>query len=220
MHGDRRVRRPQKPFTVEVKKVRKGGFARFLGAGPQWNESDLVEEAPKEQPAPAPSRAAPPRAEPAPPPRRILEAIEPLSGSSPADEAAVGADNSLEPVGETEAKPRRRGRPPKAAPIADGDETAAVVRKVRAAPAPSKKPRAPAPSKKPRAPTANKKSRATESGLQIEIALPIAAPPAPVSAPASAPEPTARVAQSHRAEAANGLPRGERWKRRLPKVLW
>jgi hypothetical protein len=220
------VRRPQKPFTVEVKKVRKGGFARFLGAGPQWNESDLVEEAPKEQPAP--SRAAPPRAEPAPPPRRILEAIEPLSGSSPADEAAAGADNSLEPVGETEAKPRRRGRPPKAAPIADGDETAAVVRKVRAAPAPSKKPsapapreksRAPAPSKKPRAPTANKKSRATESG-QIEIALPIAAPPVPVSAPASAPEPTARVAQSHRAEAANGLPRGERWKRRLPKVLW
>jgi hypothetical protein len=220
------VRRPQKPFTVEVKKVRKGGFARFLGSGPQWNESDLAEEAPKEQPAP--SRATPPRAEPAPPPRRILEAIEPLSGSVPDDKAAEASETSLEPVGQIEAKPRRRGRPPKAAPIADGAETA-VARKVRAAPAPrkkrsapapSKKPSAPAPNKKSRAPAQNKKSRATESGPQIEIALPIAAPPAPVSTPALAPAPAARVAQSHRVEAASGLPRGERWKRRLPKVLW
>jgi hypothetical protein len=207
MYGDRRVRRPQKPFTVEVKKVRKGGFAKFLGAGPQWNGSDLAEEAPKEQPAP--SRVAPPRAEPGPP-RRILEAIEPASESTPADEAVAGADNSLEPVGEIEAKPRRRGRPPKAATIADGAETA-VARKVRTVPAPRKKSGAPAPSKKP---------RATASGPQIEISLPVATPPAPVSAPASTPELTARVAQSHRAEAANGLPRGERWKRRLPKVLW
>jgi hypothetical protein len=194
MYGDRRVRRPQKPFTVEVKKVRKGGFARFLGAGPQWSESDLAEDAPKEQPAP---QAAPPRAEP-PPPRRILEAIEPVSESAPAPEG------SPEPGGEIEAKPRRRGRPPKVVAIA-ADEEIAVAPKVRAARAP------------------RKKSHAIESSPEIELVRPVvAAPPAPapIFAPASSPEPSVRVAQANRAEAASSLPRGERWKRRLPKVLW
>jgi hypothetical protein len=200
MYGDRRVRRPQKPFTVEVKKVRKGGFARFLGAGPQWSETDLAEDAPKEQPTPqaAPPRAepAPPRAEPAPP-RRILEAIEPVSESAPAPEG------SPEPVGEIEAKPRRRGRPPKVVAIA-ADEEIAVAPKVRAVRAP------------------RKKSHAIESSPEIELVRPVAAPPAPapIFAPASSPEPSVRVAQANRAEAASSLPRGERWKRRLPKVLW
>jgi hypothetical protein len=192
MYGDRRVRRPQKPFTVEVKKVRKGGFARFLGAGPQWSESDLAEDAPKDQPSP---QAAPPRAEPAPP-RRILEAIEPVSESAPAPEG------SPEPVGEIETKPRRRGRPPKVVAIA-ADEQPAVAPKVRAARAP------------------RKKSHAIEISPEIELVRPVVAtPPAPVFAPASTPEPSVRVAQANRAEAAGSLPRGERWKRRLPKVLW
>jgi hypothetical protein len=198
MYGDRRVRRPQKPFTVEVKKVRKGGFARFLGAGPQWSESDLAEEAPKDQPAPL--QSAPPRAEPAPP-RRILEAIAPASDAVAADEPGSDAARvtSPEPAGETETKPRRRGRPPKIVTVAGGPESVAAP-KVRAVPAP------------------RKKSPAMKSRPAIELVTPVVAAPAP--APISAPEPNARVAQSNRAEAASNLPRGERWKRRLPKVLW
>jgi hypothetical protein len=202
MHGDRRVRRPQKPFTVEVKKVRKGGFARFLGAGPQWIGSDPAEDAPKEQPAPP--QAAPPRAEPAPP-RRILEAIAPLSEAPAADEAGSDAtpETSPEPAGEIETKPRRRGRPPKVVTIAEGAESA-VAPKVRVVPAP------------------RKKSPTIKSRPEIERVPPVAAAPvfAPALAPVFAPEPTARVAQASRGEAANSLPRGERWKRRLPKVLW
>lgn len=196
------MRRPQKPFTVEVKKVRKGGFARLLGVGPQWSDSDRAEDAPKEQPAPP--QPAPPRAEPAPP-RRILEAIEPASDRAAADEAGLdaAAPETSPAAGDTETKPRRRGRPPKVVTVAGGAEPAAAP-KVRAVPAP------------------RKKSPANKSRLEIELAPPIAAPadPAPVFAPALAPEPTGRVAQNNRAEAASSLPRGERWKRRLPKVLW
>ncbi|MDI9849197.1 hypothetical protein QM467_14155 [Rhodoblastus sp. 17X3] len=188
------MRRPQKPFTVEVKKVRKGGFARFLGAGRQWSESDLAEEARKNQPAPP--QSVPPRAEPAPP-RRILEAIVPASESGAVDEPGsdASAEASPEVAGETETKPRRRGRPPKVVIVAEGAEPAAAP-KVRAVPAP------------------RKKSPAIKSRPAIELVPPV------VAAPVSAPEPNARVAQSGRTEAASSLPRGERWKRRLPRVLW
>jgi hypothetical protein len=200
------VRRPQKPFTVEVKKVRKGGFARILGAGPQWSESDLAEQAPKEQPAPP--QAAAPRAEPAPP-RRILEAIEPVSESAPANKADAAPEMSPELAGETETKPRRRGRPPKIVIVAKDEPPAAP--KPRAVPAPRKK-----------SPAIIKKSPAIKKRPEIELVPPIAAPAvsALVFAPAPAPEPIARVAQANRAKAASSLPRGERWKRRLPKVLW
>jgi hypothetical protein len=45
----------------------------------------------------------------------------------------------------------------------------------------------------------------------------VAVAPAPIAA-AFAPAP--RAAAAGRDEEANRLPRGERWKRRLPKVLW
>jgi hypothetical protein len=207
MYGDRRVRRPQKPFTVEVKKVRKGGFARILGAGPQWNESDLAEQAPKEQPAPP--QAAAPRAALAPA-RRILEAIEPVSESAPANEADAAPEISPGLAGETEIKPRRRGRPPKIAIVAKDAEPPAAP-KPRAVPAPRKK-----------SPAIIKKSPAIKRRPEVELVPPITAPAvaALVLAPAPAPAPIARVAQANRAEAASSLPRGERWKRRLPKVLW
>jgi len=186
MHGERRVRRPHKTFTVEVKRARKGAVVKVLGAASPKIEAGPTQDAPQE-------RLTPPVAD-VPPPRRILEAIEPAVSLDPVSELS-----QPEPVVATLTPRRPRGRPPKSASVASVPATKEprVVAKARAA--------APTP----------RKPAATPPAIALEVAPAFA--PRPVS---SAPGPTPHVTHGDRIEAANSLPRGERWKRRLPKVLW
>lgn len=180
------MRRPHKTFTVEVKRARKGAVVKVLGAASPKIEAGPTQDAPQE-------RLTPPVAD-VPPPRRILEAIEPAVSLDPVSELS-----QPEPVVATLTPRRPRGRPPKSASVASVPATKEprVVAKARAA--------APTP----------RKPAATPPAIALEVAPAFA--PRPVS---SAPGPTPHVTHGDRIEAANSLPRGERWKRRLPKVLW
>jgi hypothetical protein len=185
------VRRPLKPFSVEVKRGRNGaasGAPAFL--------SKLERHA-----APAvEKRPATPPPEPAKPQRRILEAIviepdpEPAAAEAPVTLAALFA----EPV-----KPRR-GRPPKVA-------------------------RAPKPAERPILVARNESPAITYPRREVAaVAEPAARAkhaPGGQSARGGNRAPAefsthGHVDHAERVEEATGLPRGERWKRRLPKVLW
>ncbi len=166
---------------------------------------------PKE-PAPeaiAERRPAPPR-EPPKPQRRILDAIEP---------APAPAELASEPVAADLVDPpkRRRGRPPKAAGgPAPETKRPIVARRVKASVVP----------------VMRREFLPVPDGHVVAAAI---------SAPAVDPREAKKVirvdghAHGHmthghmthghmthgdRVEAATALPRGERWKRRLPKVLW
>ncbi len=97
------MRRPQKPFSVEVKRGKKSaasGFPMLLSKQPEPVAPTLAEA----------KFSAPPAAEPPKPQRRILQAIEPEpvrvhSVVEPLDFAAEPAP--ADPM------KRRRGRPPK-----------------------------------------------------------------------------------------------------------
>jgi hypothetical protein len=187
------VRRPQKPFSVEVKRARKGAAS---GAPVFISKPAPLEAHKSETPPIAPPEREKPRG-------RILEAIEPDLPPPVVDETSIaGASPRAE-----SAKPRR-GRP----------------RKVQLA---------------PEAPVArvNYPARA-KSGARRDTAAALAHArretfvifePAPVqksqegngiAAKMARPAHVGHVDHASRVLAASDLPRGERWKRRLPKVLW
>src|SRR5208337_3816658 len=191
--------RPSKPFVVEVKRGRRGAVSAFPSVLPK--PAEAASSAPVERsPAPPP--------EPPKPQRRILDAIEPAPAPL------------LEPVVAVAVDPlkRRRGRPPKAAsvPPARDRERPAVERRAEA-------------------PVV---AVARREFLQIPDSLAAQAAPSRETKrvirthvqPDEARIPHDHLVHDHithghmthgdRAEAATSLPRGERWKRRLPKVLW
>jgi hypothetical protein len=172
------VRRPQKPFIVEVKRARSGAVAKVLG-GVAHEKAAQAPIAPLPEPTPKPVVS----------PRRILETIEP----QPFALTETPSSEPLwpEPPVEIATKEPAPRRSPKRSRVAAADDQDAVTARKSRKSAP---PRAEAPD-------------ATD------------APPVVVRAAASEP-PLARVSQAARAEAASRLPRGERWKRRLPKNLW
>jgi hypothetical protein len=151
---------------------------------------------------------APP--EPAKPQRRILEAI--VTEPAPAPEAVTEAPVTRNSLLAESVKPRR-GRPPKAAFV---EEPVSERPKLEA-----------------------RKDSATIYTFTRREVVAVAKPVAPVAAtprkskhavvaqdaPAEHSAPVELSAHGHvnhaeRVEKATSLPRGERWKRRLPKVLW
>ncbi len=201
--------RPQKPFTVEVRRGRKGASSPRPAVVPKR----LRAQEPAVAAAVERQFVAPPAAPP-PAPRRILDAIEPIPVQEPTEVAkAIVAESDL-------GKPRR-GRPPKS--------TTAV------APRKPGRPRLD-PSRQTKAPEA-KVLFAAEAEAEAEaVQAPVAPSPAVLSPVAQAAPREASSVRAHglahspsthghvshvdRAEAATSLPRGERWKRRVPKVLW
>lgn len=185
--------RPQKPFVVEVKRGRRGGVATLPTAMPKPSEP-----APE---AAAERRLAPPR-EPPKPHRRILDAIEP--------EPAPVSQLASEPADTVAADPlkRKRGRPPKAA----GVPTQATKR--------------PAVARRAQAPVVPVVRRDFQPVPDVHVApLPEAKTTVRANGHADGHADGHMMTHGHmthgdRMEAANALPRGERWKRRLPRVLW
>jgi hypothetical protein len=188
------VRRPQKPFSVEVKRGRNGAAS----AAPAFFSKLVRQTVPAVE-----KRPATPPPEPAKPQRRILEAIEMEPAPAPVAEEASVSPAFL--FAET-VKPRR-GRPPKAARV---EEPAAERPKLVA-----------------------RNDSATIYTFARREVVAVAKPVVTVAAPASKTKhpvvaqgaPVELSAHGHvnhaeRVEEATSLPRGERWKRRLPKVLW
>ena len=185
------MRRPQKPFSVEVKRGRKGaasGAPTFISKP----EPHVVPTAEKRQATPPP--------EPAKPQRRILEAIEPERAAAPAAAEAPVTRASLF----AESVKPRRGRPPKVALV----------------PAPV--------AERPKVAARNEPS-AVYSYVRREVFAVVEPVVHAGATPHKAKHAAALVGQTEhvghvthaaRVEAATSLPRGERWKRRLPKVLW
>jgi hypothetical protein len=188
------VRRTLKPFSVEVKRGRNSAAS----AAPVFF-SKL-----ERHPAPVEKRPAMAPPEPAKPQRRILEAIvtEPAPAPAAVTEAPVTHDSLL-----IESVKPRRGRPPKVALV---EEPVAERPKVEA-----------------------RKDTATIYTFARREVVAVAKPIAPVAATprkskhafVAQDAPVELSAHGHvnhaeRVEKATSLPRGERWKRRLPKVLW
>jgi hypothetical protein len=176
------VRRPQKPFTVEVKRVRKSANGKSTSSETLGIGITALEEPVKQF---SPRAEAPREPEPAPK-RRILQAIAPpasplLSASEPEEPKADVF------VAETTVR-RPRGRPAK---VANGAALETVTR--------PKPPKIVAPA--------------------AEVVL-FAAPRQTAEPRLRNNPPEPRLSHNGRDETAAGLRRGERWKRRLPKVLW
>lgn len=169
------MRRPQKPFTVEVKRIRKGAGAKILVDETPKKEA-VSREWPRPIAAPAP---VPAQSQPAPP-RRILEAIEPPPVVASATETIV-ADTTVR---------RGRGRPRKSVDVVNDGEAVRVIPRIE-----------------PVVVRARPKPRPAAAPVEAPFVF---APPAPVL----------EARPRDRANEADNLPRGERWKRRLPKVLW
>jgi hypothetical protein len=189
------VRRPQKPFTVEVKRARKGAVGKFLGPDLFKLDADPPDPAPQRQlrslePAVSPQKA---------PPRRILEAIESSEPSAMSEPPAETLQRESIVANATGRRPR--GRPPKKAVSSSAPATVPVAKPQGAA-------------KKARAASAPRKRSAPVEGASIFI------PPPPPPPPPASQVPAGRVFHGERSDEASALPRGARWKRRLPKVLW
>jgi hypothetical protein len=194
------VRRTLKPFSVEVKRGRNGAAS----AAPVFF-SKL-----ERQPAPVEKRPAMAPPEPAKPQRRILEAIvtEPAPEPVAVTEAPVTHDFLL-----TESVKPRRGRPPKIALV---EEPVSERPKVEA-----RKDSATIYTFARREVVAVAKPVGTVAAIPRKSKQAVAAQDAPVER--SAPVEFAahgHVNHAERVEKATSLPPGERWKRRLPKVLW
>ncbi len=185
--------RPQKPFVVEVKRGRRGGVSALP-------TTMLKEPAPE---AIAERRPAPPR-EPPKPQRRILDAIEP----APAPQL-VSEPVSTVAVGLVDPPKRRRGRPPKAA-AAPAPETKrpVVARRVKAPVVPvARREFLPVPDRHTAASVMVAPRVETKKVIRVD-------------GNANGHMTHGHMTHGDRLEAATALPRGERWKRRLPKVLW
>ena len=189
------MRRTLKPFSVEVKRGRNGAAS----AAPIFF-SKL-----ERHPAPVEKRPAMAPPEPAKPQRRILEAIVTEPAPAPAPAAVTEAPVTRNSLFAESVKPRR-GRPPKAVGV-----QAAVA-------------------ERPKLVARNESAVHTYTRREIvavaEPVVYISAVPRKavggrreqVGAPAFSAQ--GHVNHAERVEEATSLPRGERWKRRLPKVLW
>ncbi len=191
------MRRPLKPFSVEVKRGRNGA-ASATPAFLSKLERPAVPTVEK--------RPAAPRPEPAKAQRRILEAIVAEPAPAPVVAEALAAPVS---VFAESVKPRR-GRPPKVEPVqAPATERPKLALRSEAVVYPFAR---------------------RETVAVAEPVIYIAATPRKMkqavggsSAQANASSEISthgHVNHAERVEEATGLPRGERWKRRLPKVLW
>jgi hypothetical protein len=209
-----RVARSQKPFVVEVKRGRRGGVAAPFTVVPKSPDSALKTLAEA-------SFAPPP--EPPKPPRRILDAIEPEPVVLAAPEEAPVAADPLK---------RRRGRPPKVAgappsprkqrpAVAERDEAPILAARREFPPVAAGRV---APLRKPKVVFRPQIPNHGQGGGHV-AQPPVTQSPVTVGHVTLGQATRDSVPHGHlthdgRVEAATGLPRGERWKRRLPKVLW
>ena len=179
--------RSQKPFVVEVKRGRKGAASGRSIVLPKSLEAAPGARAEARVRPPEPPKDA------VKPPRRILDAIEPVPAPAQVLESAVLelAAVAVDPLN------RRRGRPAKTARVPAQESERPVV------------------ARKEEAPIARRVRR--EFVFKPENIVVLAAPPRDVKIALRA---HGHVTHVERAEVADSLPRGERWKRRLPKVLW
>jgi hypothetical protein len=203
------VGRPQKPFTVEVRRGRKGAASPHQAAAPKPLKT-------KERPAAAVAERQPVAPAPQPAPRRILDAIEPLPTPVEVEieEAHLAKPRrGRPPKSANAATPRKPGRPRRnpvrdtaiaveTAVLSSGTTTVAAVASAETATGAA-----------PAAQTSWKHATKTELRAQAPSANGRASNPVQTST-------HGHVSHVDRAEAAAGLPRGERWKRRVPKVLW
>jgi hypothetical protein len=141
-----------------------------------------------------PAMAAP---EPAKPQRRILEAI--VTESAPAPEAVTEAPVTRNSLLAESVKPRR-GRPPKVEARKDTATIYTFARREVVAVAKAVAPVAATPRKSKHAVVAQ--DAPVEHSAPVELSA------------------HGHVNHAERVEKATSLPPGERWKRRLPKVLW
>jgi hypothetical protein len=190
------VRRPLKPFSVEVKRGRNGA-ASATPAFLSKLERHAVPAVEK--------RPAAPRPDAAKPQRRILEAIVTEPAPEPVVAEALAAPVS---VFAESVKPRR-GRPPKVERV-----QAPVIERPKLAPR----------SEAVVYPFARREIVAVAEPVNYVAAthkVKHAVGGSSAQANASSEFSThGHVNHAARVEEATGLPRGERWKRRLPKVLW
>jgi hypothetical protein len=196
--------------VVEVKRGRRGGAPAPFTVVPKAPDVALK--------ILAESSFAPPP-EPPKPPRRILDAIEP--------EPVVRAAPEEEPVAADPLK-RRRGRPPKVPgtpptprkprpPVVEPAEAPVLAAARREFPAAAAE--IVAPLRQPKVIFRPQSPNHVQNGgraVQLDLAL----APVPVAQATLAGVPQGNQTHDGRVEAAISLPRGERWKRRLPKVLW
>jgi hypothetical protein len=212
-NGVAAVRRSPKSFVVEVKRARKGVSSNVFGVSLHKNQADDVDDVVSTTGA-ASAVPAPPLQ--SPPQRRILEA---LVRESPARVAEPVA----EPVAKAAARRPRRAaeavEPPPSRIAKAPQARTAKAPQARTAKAPqARTAKAPAVRVK-KSPEAVKPLKPGKSVKFVTIeALPAAVDV--VDAPVAAIAPAQRPALTGRADEASRLPRGERWKRRLPKALW
>jgi len=205
------VGRPQKPFVVEVKRGRKGSASGRPNVLPKslagLSEAKVEARKPARPPA-RPKEAAKPQ-------RRILDALDQDLAPALDPAAEMAATVAVDPPR------RRRGRPAKAAhvPAVETERQVIVpkpivVRKPVVAPKPAAV-RKPVAARKEEAPVARRARHEFFSAPEniIVIAAPSIEPKAALRA-------HGHVTHVDRVGEAGVLPRGERWKRRLPKVLW
>ena len=184
--------RSQKPFVVEVKRGRKGAASGRSIVLPKSLEAAPGARAEARVRPPEPPKDA------VKPPRRILDAIEPVPAPAQVLESAVLESAVLETAAvAVDPLKRRRGRPAKTARVPAQESERPVV------------------ARKEEAPIARRVRR--EFVFKPENIVVLAAPPRDVKIALRA---HGHVTHVERAEVADSLPRGERWKRRLPKVLW
>jgi hypothetical protein len=196
--------------VVEVKRGRRGGSAAPFAVVPKAPDA-AVKTAAEASFAPPP--------EPPKPPRRILDAIEPEPVVRVAPEEQTVAADPLK---------RRRGRPPKVPgtppsprkprPAVAEREEAPVLAAARREFPPVAADRV-APPRQPKVifrPQSPIHGQGGGRAAQPDLAR----PPVPVAQATLTFVPHGDQTHDGRVEAATSLPRGERWKRRLPRVLW
>ena len=189
------MRRPQRPFAVEVKRGKKSAASAFPVIKAKQTEPEAQPLAVMLAEAKFSTRQEQrPELERARPQRRILESIAPAPVAPSVIAASVIAVVGEAPLADevlANLPKRRRGRPAKT-------EGARLPRRepVLFKPAP----------------------REALRVVKPEVAS--AAPLRQVKPPATASAGHGHVTHEARAEQAGDLRRGDRWKRRLPKVLW
>jgi len=191
------LRRPLKPFSVEVKRGRNGAAS----AAPAFLSKLERPAVPTVE-----KRPAAPRPEPAKPQRRILEAIVTEPEPAPVVAEALAAPVSLF----AESVKPRRGRPPKVERV-----QAAVIERPKLAP---RNEAVVYPfARREIVAVAEPVIHVAATSRKVKQAVGGASAQANASSEFST---HGHVNHAERVEEATGLPRGERWKRRLPKVLW
>lgn len=215
------MRRPIKPFTVEVKRLR-----TRPGSEEPTTKIELAPKDQGEQQKSASTKLFAPSAGIAPP-RRILESLAPEEPPAPVEQAVA----EEEPL-RVERKPARRKVVAADKPAPDAEQTSIRVKKLLQNKS-MKAPEAIRPEqalvRRTRKPAlvvranAEEDSDSTESGVVAVVAPAVVevAPAAQASTGAPVQSGVAKAPKKpDRRDGSAPLPRSERWKRRLPKILW